>query len=366
MVMLMQHKRNNLFGGLALLAALGLLAIGWTLGARQATQPEATTAATSENGEPLRTVAAPPLQDPTDASDSPPNAAQTSRSSSAMPPEPLPGALPPAELVAVLEPRARAGDAAAACRLALELAECRGTRHWRSPGEAELERQMARVDKDDPRQLAAMERRLNWYARQDQRKRECEALPEAVRDAGPQWMLQAAMQGNRGAMVGFAELQGVGGQELVANPALYAQYRQHAFPLWRQAFESGSVGALQVWMSALASNGFQFFAGVLPPDYQDLRLAQALMIEVQAALEVDPESNPVLPRIDAEIDEETARRARALFDRYYRDSPGLAAAEEQLKVLQEQIAMQRERPLQPEQEREYQAAQRNQRCSVDW
>lgn len=357
-------RHRSLIHRLALgLAALALIATGWGLGVRQSAPQQTAARAEAESR------IAPEAVEGSDVSGRLSLAAASAVSPRPLPAtaEPLPGALSPLELVAVLEPRARAGDAAAACRLALELAECRGLRYWRERSDAELEQELSRVDQNDPKQLEALERRLGWYATQAQRKRECDALPESIRHQAPSLLLQAALQGNRAAMVGFSNLPGVGGQELVADPQLYTQYRQYAFPLWQRAFESGSVGALQVWVSALSSNGFHFFAGVLPAEYRDLQLAQALMGEVREALGIAPDATSILPRVTAEIDEETALRARELFERHYRDSPGLAFAAEQFQRLESQIAAARKEPsVVAASAAAAQAEHFNHRCSAEW
>ena len=352
----MGWKRNVAIVSGMSLAAAGFLAVGWVLGANDETRPAdviVSASTTSASGNPAD-------RPPTAVSDEPP-AVTGSRS-----PAPLPGVLPATELAALLLPRARAGDAVAACRLGLELAECRVAERWR-PEEAELlSHRWGQEGSASLERLKAAEARLAWLDWQKQRKNDCEALPEDVRDLGPQLLLQAALQGNRRAMAGFASLRGVGGKELVANPALYATYRQNAFPIWRQAFESGSVDAVLVWMSALNSGGFEFFAGVLPDRYDDRLLTQAVMLEVYRELRIDPITTVVGPRIDATIDESTAREARRMFDRYFRNSPGLAIARARFMQLEQQHAERILKPLTPSDHWAQTAAGFDEGCSAFW
>jgi hypothetical protein len=355
----MVASRTKRAAGLVV-ACAGFLAAGWLWNAwrtAEAGEPSPEAVATDGSG--------PPQPAALRSGGDQPAFEATREAARPRPSAPLPGALSPAELVERLLPRARAGDAAAGCRLAYELADCRSARQWRSPPAEVLERELLRAESEDVEQLKSAERQLAWYAWQEQRKNECEALPAAIRDAGPKLMFQAAQQGSRTAMVGYASLRGVGGQQIVADPALYAQYRQHAFPMWRQAFESGSVDALQVWVSALQSNGFQFFAGVLPEEYQDLDLAQALTRELQTELRLEGETLPGFPRVEAAVDPQTARRARELFDRHFRNSPSLAAARERMVEYQRLQEAQRAAPMLPNEQWEHRVKSFNALCGAD-
>lgn len=317
----MNAKRRVIVVSLMAALCMGLVAIGWVLGARRGVasleaEPRSATGA-AMSSEPASAEGA--LVHFEGVTSTPPPRASTM---------PLPGPLPPADLYVQLAPLARAGDSAAACRLGLELAACRNARFWRGSRQTLARRQLDTLVDGDLAQLQAAERQLSWMEWQEQRARDCSALPAEAYREGPRLMLQAALQGNRGSMVDFASLHGVGGEELVADPALYAQYRQYAFPAWRQAFESGSVDAIFVWAQALDSNGFQFFAGVLPPEYHDRDLALALRAELFAALQEGQRTpdvaTPVQP--EASFDADTVRRARELFDRQFRHSPDLERA----------------------------------------
>lgn len=151
---------------------------------------------------------------------------------------------------------------------------------------------------------------------------------------------------------------------MMADPVLYTQYRQHAFPLWRQAFEAGSVDALQVWLEALNSGGFQFFAGVLPPEYQDVELAEAMMIEAYRAQGLDPATSGMIPPIRSTIDPETARRARVLFERHFRDSPDLGLLRERIEQQRQWQASFRERRASPADHRSLAVQSFNRKCTT--
>lgn len=308
----------------ALSAAL-LLGLGWWAGSRSIPQsepvrpaPRATEASpVPALREPTRVAAA--LAAPEVPLAEAPSAAVISRR------EPLPGALPLAELVSELEPRARAGDPAAACRLAAELVSCRYALRRPERGLDSLERQIAQAESAEPRQLEALERRLVWEQQRMQHRRECEALPASLRDSATELLFRAALQGHVPSMVSYARADGIGGQDMIGDPQLYAQYRQHAFPMWQRALKAGSVEAVQTWIGALNSGGFHFLAGALPAEFHNRQLALALMAQIGLALGIDPataaagsESEAIPPSVQLE--------AEALFARYFAGSAELQRA----------------------------------------
>ncbi|MCB1587911.1 MAG: hypothetical protein KDI56_03325 [Xanthomonadales bacterium] len=198
------------------------------------------------------------------------------------PPNPLPGALPLAELVPLLEARARAGDGAAACRLGVELSKCRHMlRSLPTAPDEQMDETRWREQGRSDAQIASL---------RDQRRRRlhqraaCEALPPELIDRAPWFMLQAALAGNASAMVAFARLEGVTMAGLVADPALYEQYRLHAFGLWERALHQGSMDALWLWYGAV-NDGWQKLPlfGVLPPEYRPVERPLALIERVNDA-----------------------------------------------------------------------------------
>jgi hypothetical protein len=318
-------KRNSRLwiAATAGLAALALVGLGWWLGSRPAASVQSTMLPPDEafptdlswpSTAPLQSES--PLQP---VAESTPGATSSGR-------EPLPGAASPAELVAMLERRARAGDAPAACRLALELNECRFVLRRPQRDLASIEQQIAQSEGSDARQLEQLEQRLAWEQQRIQRRRECAALSEEQLAAGPSLLLQAALQGHVPSMVGFARGDGIGGQDMVADPALFALYRQHAFPLWQRALQAGSADAVQVWLEALSSGGFHFLAGALPEALQDRELARALQTRIHREISIDPapeaaDTQPFTESVQGQADD--------LFERYFAGTAGLRRAERQ-------------------------------------
>jgi hypothetical protein len=238
---------------------------------------------------------------------------------------PLPGLLPPAELVEQLEPRARAGEAAAACRLAAELVQCRSALRWTPMSEQQIAQALATLGQQEGVTAETIERRKYNYESRNLQRRECAAIPAPLLRQGPWFHLQAARQGHVGSMVAFAHGAGVSSADFVADPDLYQLYRQNAFPLWLQALQMGSVDAVHVWEQALNARGSQFLAGVLPEQYQDLALATALKREISAAM-----FGSEMPTIDG-VTERTRLEARAMFDQYF-------AASEQFSWVTQRMA----------------------------
>ncbi len=274
---------------------------------------------------------------------------------------PLPGLLPPTELVELLEPRARAGDAAAACRLAAELVKCRTALQWTTMSEQQIVQNLATLGQHEGITAERIERTRNDYEARNLRKSQCEAVPLSLRGEAPWLYLQAARQGNVQSMVAFAQVAGVGGAEMVTNLDLYMAYREQAFPLWRQALQAGSVAAVHAWVNALRSNGFHFLAGALPEEYQDLELAIALKDEIDAAIG----SGSGAPTIE-NLPEITRLRARALFEQHFAGSGQLSSIAQQrpgAAELQARLAQSTERTvvITPSEEEDLEALNRN--CS---
>lgn len=232
---------------------------------------------------------------------------------------PLPGVLPPAQLVELLEPRARAGDAAAACRLAAELVICRTALKWPAMSDAQIAQELEQLSQIDGVTAERIQRSRHDYEARNLKRSECETIPASVRRQESFFHLQAARQGHVGSMVAFAYGAGLTSADLVADPDLYQLYRQNAFPLWRQALQAGSVEAVHVWSQVLSSREPLILAGVLPDEYQDPGLATALLAEINAAMGFGS-STPTM----AEIPELTRRKARVLFDRYFAGSEQLS------------------------------------------
>ncbi|MCB1642120.1 MAG: hypothetical protein KDI37_10335, partial [Xanthomonadales bacterium] len=234
-------------------------ALGWRLMSGGSTVTKAGSAP-SEIAEPVLDAAltadASPAQKPPTLKIAAPAAPlrQSPPPATSTPPNPLPGALPLAELVPLLEARARAGDGAAACRLGVELSKCRHMlRSLPTAPDEQMDETRWREQGRSDAQIASL---------RDQRRRRlhqraaCEALPPELIDRAPWFMLQAALAGNASAMVAFARLEGVTMAGLVADPALYEQYRLHAFGLWERALHQGSMDALWLWYGAV-NDGWQ-------------------------------------------------------------------------------------------------------------
>ncbi len=209
--------------------------------------------------------------------------------------------------------------------------------------EQQIARMLAVMGQHEGTTAEQIARARSDYEARNLRKRQCEAVPPSLRGEAPWLYLQAARQGNVQSMVAFAQAAGIGGAEMVANPDLYMAYREQAFPLWRQALQTGSVAAVDAWVNALQSNGFQFLAGALPEEYQDLELAIALKDEINVAIG-SGSGNPTIENTP----EITRLRARAMFEQHFAASEQLASIAQQrpsAEGIKEHLAQSTERTV---------------------
>lgn len=244
--------------------------------------------------------------------------------SGAAPPAPIASALehpapgtPVREAMAALDARARAGDALAACRLISELSLCKAVRDWSPAAEQAAINRLALLLKDGD-DVADSARQLQAIIDiNNEAKRNCEGIDDADLRALPEYAFAGARSGHPPSMAYFAAGH-VGGEQLVADPALYNAYRQHAWPMFQRALEAGYPPAVATWNWALNANGFAYFAGVIPEPWRKPGVARLLNERLQIEQGVIPQSPP-----RADIDPADLLEADALFMRHFQNSPWL-------------------------------------------
>lgn len=229
---------------------------------------------------------------------------------------PAPGT-PAREALAALDARARAGDALAACRLISELSLCKAVRDWSPAAEQVAINRLALLLKDGD-DVADSARQLQAIIDvNNEAKRRCEGIDDADLRALPEYAFAGARSGHPPSLAYFAAGH-VGGEQLVADPALYNAYRQHAWPMFQRALEAGYQPAVATWNWALNSNGFAYFAGVIPEPWRKPGVARLLNERLQIEQGVIPQSPP-----RADVDPADLLEADALFMRHFQNSPWL-------------------------------------------
>jgi len=230
----------------------------------------------------------------------------------------LPEDVPVAELFEALESRARAGDVAAACRIAAEVNRCRSLPRYLLSAEHERGAidAIARADVSADERASRAAELADSIEYNRRIAEQCQALSPQQLRAAPRYYLLAAQRGHVPSMARFANAIGAGGADMVADPELYALYRQHAWPMFRAAFEAGHPFAVMAWRGALDSNGFSFLAGALPPDWQTPGVARALS-ELVADASGLPRGHQAAEEVISDGDR---LRADALYQQYFERS----------------------------------------------
>ena len=223
----------------------------------------------------------------------------------------------PADLrIAALEQEAGRGDAVAACRLAAELTRCRTIRVWSETSDSYHVSRLARLQLNESQIEHATEELIAANAANLRLKEECQRVPADKLGRIGYHHLASAQAGNVDSMVLFANAAGIGGEEMVADPALYALYRAHGWEMFVRAFEAGDPQAVLAWMGAIESGGFSFLSGLLPVEWRTPEVARELNRRMFQDLIAGPEGMPA-----PDVAPETAARADALYQRHFASSP---------------------------------------------
>lgn len=160
-----------------------------------------------------------------------------------------PGDTPPPALLALLQPRADAGDSLAACRLGVELLRCDANDYAvsfhqsHSTGfvrEKEAEGQLALANQVEEQQLRQLELQI-----------QCRQLPDDVRRRGADYLVQAARAGEPEAMLRYAmgEHWGINLDDFLVD-GRFDVWRRDAPGMLQRALEAGDPRSVNLLMSA--------------------------------------------------------------------------------------------------------------------
>lgn len=249
--------------------------------------------------------------------DAPPASALVSAAHVA-PPQSAAAALPPAGTPVLdffdgLKKRADAGDARAACRLAVELIRCRTSAETTSRGGLDQMRELEEGFAKDEKLVAA-----DWLAARQLRHIEatqrCSGVTETQHRLAGHYLQQAARSGINEALVRFAD-----GQGFHSTQSMYGVLQEPQFEQWRrdapgfvqQALAQGEPAATQLLIMAYSDDN-SLFAGLVRDDpvaFRAQRLLQARLrgSPVTVATNLDPQQ-------EGQAQAQAARMHRAYFD----------------------------------------------------
>jgi hypothetical protein len=186
------------------------------------------------------------------------------------------------ELVAVLDPLARSGDAAAACRLAAEMIECRLLPMLRGV----VRYQTVPPPNLDEKQVEAwVDRQAAVHERMDRSLSRCAEADEAQLQRAPHYLVMAARAGHLPSVLNFAHMPVMFAADFIRDPSLAPIYREHAWPLLRAAIAAGDRDSGLALARSVSMPQFDALPAVLPPRYRDRAAARAFEY-----LLLDPES----------------------------------------------------------------------------
>ncbi len=220
-------------------------------------------------------------------------------------------ALPPvdAPLATILEPlaaRADAGDAKAACRLAMELIRCRNVHEFQATGavsHAKLE-----IEFEAKGELDNADRIAQAQLGQLRLAQECAAVPAQLRDRGPHYLGQAARAGEPEAMVRYVDSQSwpLDGRGIYSDPE-FDRWRRDAPAMLNRAFAAGIPEAPVVLMHAY-NNDYSPVGGLIPNDPVKAEALRMLMVRLHGW------SDRLVP---STLDAASLAKARALAKQWH-------------------------------------------------
>jgi hypothetical protein len=181
--------------------------------------------------------------------------------------------MPVVDMLALLEDRARAGDAVAACELGRALNQCRM--------QSMVRRMPARPAPPSDAKAPDVERFVNaeaareeWQERLAQR---CEGVEASDIAQAVGYLARSALSGHVPSLVEFVVSPMTAPAEFIRDPQLGQVYRSQVWPLLRRALENGDFLAAQMTMVQLGMGPMSPLSAVVPAEYQDPDAARAMM-----------------------------------------------------------------------------------------
>lgn len=230
---------------------------------------------------------------------------------------PAPAPLPPlgrpvADILQALRERADAGDAAAACRLAAEIARCAEVEHFDADQAAQQLQLAITVDEHGNRHADLA---MDYILRQVQRQERCRGVDASLLLNQARFDLAAAELGDLDAAFRFVRAESLQTGVLLRHPELLELYRQRAWPLFLRLFEAGHPFAPVLWQSATGKRlRFNPLGAVIPPEWDRPEVARALRERQGGPW---PERDTLAPSPSPEATAE----AEHLFQTYFAASP---------------------------------------------
>ena len=250
---------------LLMIAALAICAGLWWWASRHPS-----TSAESPSGEaPANTApATPPSVD---------SAAATSLNQDVLASVPLPAADAPLRgRMKLLQARADAGDALAACRLGIDLLRCAALGNYHPQHDAHMAEQEA--EQEAKGNLLAANRIAVGRLVHAELREACSVVPEPLVGRAHHYVRQAALAGEPEAMIRYARgetlMTGYAGMAYIATPA-FDQWRREARPMLMRALDAGHPAAVLILAKAHGGND-SHLALLLPRDAVEARASLLL------------------------------------------------------------------------------------------
>ena len=224
--------------------------------------------------------------------------------------------LPPldAPLSAVLtdlRDRAASGERAAACRLALEVAECRTALTMRPSAMENMLAERA-ASLEESQRAALTDRVIETIAERREFRERCDGISTDLVRELPRFYLRAAQLGDRNAALRFLTAEGVTPADFVTDPSLVQLYQGSSWPVFVSLLEAGDRRAALLLLNATAPDTASPLSAVLPQEWRDPAVAQELAVLLGVA--------PPVPGADRTP--EASQRARTLAERYFSGTAG--------------------------------------------
>lgn len=186
------------------------------------------------------------------------------------------------EIFAALDAEARRGNAAAACRLALELDRC----HQAWPAARNMLGAMEAVDRQNAANKVELPDRARHRATMEAVFEQLETIcagSEALASRSKlRYLGIAADGGNVPSMVRYLEPDRLSPGAVIDDPSLLTHYRAHGQTYFLAALRAGDIDLLSHWRMALLSPHDSALFRVLPEEFRNVGLLNALVAQLSA------------------------------------------------------------------------------------
>ncbi len=186
------------------------------------------------------------------------------------------------EIFAALDAEARRGNAAAACRLAMELDRC----HQAWPTARNMLGAMEAMDRQNAANNVKLPDRARHRATMEAVFEQLESIcagSEALASTSKlRYLGIAADGGNVPSMVRYLEHDRLSAGAVMDDPSLLTHYRAHGQSYFLAALRAGDIDLLSHWRMALLSPHDSALFRVLPEEFRNVGLLNALEAQLSA------------------------------------------------------------------------------------